>query len=211
MTKNEKDLEIVDTIINSTGVKSARAYDALFNIYYTQILRYVKTRFPILSEDDAEDCAIEGLTKAFKKDVLTKYEPTNYFSTFVYKIVLNQTLDFLRKEKKRDTLYIEDLNTSENSSPTEYSVDYRTPEGIIFGEETFDLIKFCIGELSNAQQGFVYLSVIEELNNTEIVSRVWGDEITEAESLSFGNAVRTTIFRGKKVLQGMLEERGIWS
>jgi len=209
LTPNEKDLKLVDTIVNSTGREKRTAYNALFNKYYPRMLRFVNGRFKILREDEVQDVAIEGLTKAFKTETLANYEPVNNFSTWLYQVVNNKALDVLRKEKKGDTQYIDDMTPEENTGSVEVSIEYMTPERALFNEETFDLIKFCIGKLSDAQREIVELSLIEELNDREIISRIWGDDLSEVEIFSKANTVRATVHRGKKALQSLLERKGV--
>jgi len=207
LTANKNDLLLVDAIVNKTGRAQRTAYNALFNKYYPRMLRFIKGRYRLLREDEVQDAAIEGLTKAFRVKTLTDYKPTHNFSTWVYKVIDNKVHDILRKEKKWDTQYIDDLSPEDSS--VEFSIDYMTPDRSLFNEETFDLIKFCIGKLSDAQRNIVQLSLIEELNDKEIISRIWGNNLSEVEIVSKANTVRATVHRGKKALQNLLENEGV--
>ena len=51
----------------------------------------------VFSEDDAEDLTIETFTKAFKR--LHQYTPAFAFSTWLFKIASNHTIDFIRKKR----------------------------------------------------------------------------------------------------------------
>lgn len=209
LTQNERDLMLVDIIVKSTGARQAKAYEELFNKYFPIMFRFVRGRYRSLREDEAQDAAIEGLTKAFKVERLTEYEPTHNFSTWLFTAVNHKVIDILRKEKKADTQYIEDMTPEENTGIIEVSIEHMTPDRVMQSKETFDLIKFCIGKLSNSQKDIVELSLIQELNDKEIVSRLWGDDLSDKEIESKCNTVRATVHRGKKALQKLLLDEGM--
>jgi RNA polymerase sigma factor (sigma-70 family) len=209
LTPNEEDLKLVDAIVNSTGRDQRAAYNALFNKYYPKMLRFLKYRFNNFRDAEIQDVAIEGLTKAFRANTLAGYEPSSNFSTWIYHSITNKAIDLFRKENKFDTMSIEEMKRPDSDSSVEVSIDYMTPERVMFNEETFDLIKSCIKQLSNAQREIVELSIIEDLNDKEIIFRIWGDTLSEDEIVSKANTVRATIHRGRKVLRILLEEEGV--
>ena len=69
------------------------------SIYFT-ILKMIK------DPDDAEDLTIEAFSKAFNK--LDKFKKDYTFSTWLFRIATNNTIDFIRKKKLKTT----SLNTT---------------------------------------------------------------------------------------------------
>src|SRR5580698_9002115 len=71
------------------------AFAALLSRYresiYHLILKMVKNL------DDADDLTIETFGKAFSN--LEKYSPNYAFSTWLYKIALNNCIDYIRKKR----------------------------------------------------------------------------------------------------------------
>ena len=89
--KND-DLTFVKKALEENDQKAfAHLMDKYWNTLYYVILKMVKT------PEDAEDLAIETFHKAFLN--LNKYSPNFAFSTWLFKIGTNSTIDFLRKSK----------------------------------------------------------------------------------------------------------------
>ena len=75
--------------------KDQKAYAELMDRYQGAIFHLVNRM--VFSEDDAEDLTIESFTKAFKR--LHQYTPAFAFSTWLFKIASNHTIDFIRKKR----------------------------------------------------------------------------------------------------------------
>jgi RNA polymerase sigma-70 factor (ECF subfamily) len=90
--KAKIDFELVKDALENGN---QRAYAQLMERYrdsvYFMLLKMVKNR------DDADDLTIEAFGKAFKR--LEQYSPQFAFSTWLFKIATNNTIDFLRKQK----------------------------------------------------------------------------------------------------------------
>ena len=96
-----EDFKLIDAAVS--GVDE-QAYADLMKRYkkpvYHMILKMVR------NVDDAEDLTIEAFAKAFKN--LHKFKKDFTFSTWLFRIATNNTIDFIRK-KRLDTM---SLNTS---------------------------------------------------------------------------------------------------
>ena len=81
----------------------------------------------VKTPEDAEDLAIETFHKAFLN--LNKYSPNFAFSTWLFKIGTNSTIDFLRKSKL-STIPI-NINDEQEESKREINnlqIDRSNPE-----------------------------------------------------------------------------------
>ena len=89
-----------------------QAYAELMSLYrdsiYYMLVRMVKNK------DDAEDLTLMTFGKAFR--YLDKYTPKYAFSTWLYRIALNNSIDFLRMKNNMPQYFEEDLYTSSTTS-----------------------------------------------------------------------------------------------
>ena len=92
--KAQKDLVLVERAIK--GDQSA--YAALMDRYRESI--YFTMLKMVHNTDDADDLTIEAFGKAFNR--LEQYSPTYAFSTWLFKIASNNSIDFIRKKNQSD-------------------------------------------------------------------------------------------------------------
>ena len=87
-----RDFELIDLAIKSND---QNAFKKLMNHYKSSI--YFTILKMINNTDDAEDLTNEAFSKAFNK--LNKFKKDYTFSTWLFKIAINNTIDFIRKKK----------------------------------------------------------------------------------------------------------------
>lgn len=158
---------------------------------FSVIYRMVRDRE--LSEDLAQDTFIKVL------NALDKYDPSYKFSSWIFKIAHNTTVDHLRK-KRPDTLSLEGsphARTREQAEATSFTpVDTREdPEYFTESQEIGSVIEAAIGELRPEYREAILLWHVE--------GRPY-DEIAEIMDLPLGT-VKTYIHRGRNELRGKLE------
>ena len=92
--KAKKDYMLVQRALND---KDQRAYTELMGRYKDSVF-YMLLKM-VNNSDDAEDLTIETFGKAFKR--LDQYTPQFAFSTWLFKIASNHSIDFIRKKRIR--------------------------------------------------------------------------------------------------------------
>ena len=87
-----RDFELIDAAIayNDQNAFAELMANYKKSIYFT-ILKMIR------DPDDAEDLTIEAFSKAFNK--LDKFKKDYTFSTWLFRIATNNTIDFIRKKK----------------------------------------------------------------------------------------------------------------
>jgi len=119
-----------------------RAIDGCQNSYKVLMDRYRHSVFHMMlkmvnNRDDAEDLMLEAFGKAFNK--LPSYAPNYAFSTWLFKIAINNCIDHIRK-KRLKMLSIDD--PLEPNGSHDYSNNLRSssldPEEIIIREQRLD-------------------------------------------------------------------------
>jgi len=108
--KENEDLYLVRKALENDD---KAAYDKLFARYKNGI-QYTILQM-VHNNEDAEDLTIEAITKAFSK--LDKYNQKHAFSTWLYRIAVNHSIDFIRK-KRLHTLSLDEKKFSNNNNLT---------------------------------------------------------------------------------------------
>jgi len=87
------DLELIQAALEG----QAKAYEALLDKYRRSVYHLVLKM--VHNPDDAEDLALEVFAKAFRS--LAIYRADYAFSTWLFRIASNHTIDFVRRKKLR--------------------------------------------------------------------------------------------------------------
>ena len=160
-SKALEDFKLIDLAV----VGDDKAYAKLLQRYkrpvYHMILKMVR------NVDDAEDLTIESFAKAFRS--LHKFKKDFTFSTWLFRIATNNTIDFIRK-KKLNTLSIENTYTDDDGQSVSIDVDDINPdpqEEAIKGQKE-ELIQVFVNMLPPKYQKLVRLRYFNELSYEEI-------------------------------------------
>ena len=147
-----------------------QAYAELMGLYrdsiYYMLVRMVKNK------DDAEDLTLMTFGKAFR--YLDKYTPKYAFSTWLYRIALNNSIDFLRLKNNMPQYFEEDLYTSSTTSIIDQSEEnlQRTPEEEVIDKQRLQLLRAAVAELPEKYRNVIELRYYEDLPYEEIAKRL---------------------------------------
>ncbi|MBK6340550.1 MAG: sigma-70 family RNA polymerase sigma factor [Bacteroidetes bacterium] len=187
-SKND-DLTFVKKALEENDQKAfAHLMDKYWNTLYYVILKMVKT------PEDAEDLAIETFHKAFLN--LNKYSPNFAFSTWLFKIGTNSTIDFLRKSKL-STIPI-NINDEQEESKREINnlqIDRSNPEEKFIKKQRVSVIKKAVEEMNPLFGILIQMRYFNELSY---------DEISKALGMPLGT-VKVQLHRAKKNLYELLK------
>jgi RNA polymerase sigma-70 factor (ECF subfamily) len=152
------------------------------------LLKMVKNR------DDADDLTIEAFGKAFKR--LEQYSPQFAFSTWLFKIATNNTIDFLRKQKN-NTYSIDKAFEGDDGSEMMFEIksDALTPEEKIIRKEKLKHMRFVVEKLKPRYRQLIELRYFEELSYDEIAAKL---------EMPLGT-VKAQLFRAKDLLQEIMK------
>lgn len=169
-----------------------QAYAELMRLYrdsiYYMLMRMVKNK------DDAEDLTLMTFGKAFR--YLDKYTPQYAFSTWLYRIALNNSIDFLRVKNNMPQYFEDDLYTSSATSIIDQSEDnlQRTPEDEVIDKQRLQLLRAAVSELPDRYRKVIELRYYEDLAYEEIAERL---------GLTLSN-VKIQILRAKNMLSELM-------
>ena len=157
-----EDFELIDEAVQKNDEK---AFAQLMQRYkrpvYHMILKMVR------NVDDAEDLTIESFAKAFRS--LHRFKKDFTFSTWLFRIATNNTIDHIRK-KKLNTLSIDNRFTDDNGDGIAIEVEDENldPQEETIKEQKAELIQLFVDKLPPKYQKLVRLRYFQELSYEEI-------------------------------------------
>ena len=166
---SDKALEDFKLIDQATIEKDEQAYAILMERYkkpvYHMILKMVR------NVDDAEDLTIEAFAKAFKN--LHRFKKDYTFSTWLFRIATNNSIDFIRK-KKLETTSLESSFTDDSGEDVRIDVQDKNlnPQEKAIKAQKVQLIQMFVTQLPAKYQRLVKLRYFEELSYEEIAKEL---------------------------------------
>lgn len=142
---------------------------------------------------DAEDIAQEVFVEVYES--LESFRNDAKFSTWIYRIAVNKSLNFIRKEKRRKIFKsFDDMLFGKKSQPIEPIDETPLPDDITNPEAPFNDLKAALEKIPKNQRVALTLYTYQELSYKQI-SEIMGISLSSVESL---------IFRSKKSLRKIL-------
>jgi len=177
-----------------------RALDKKDESAYAELLsRYRESVFFMIykmtgSKEDAEDLLMEAFTRAFHK--LSQYEPRYAFSTWLFRIATNTTIDYLRKKKNENLL---SLQTKQEEGDLELEglirSDNPDPEDESIRRQKLRIIRKVMENLKPKYRQLVEMFYFEELSHEEISQRL---------GLPIGT-IKAQLFRARELMFQLLK------
>lgn len=169
------------------------AYKSLMEKYkeplFFHIVKMVKDR------EQVEDLVQESFMKAFKN--LDSYSTDYAFSTWLYRITTNHTIDYLRKKKLKTFSISDPIRTKDGEMEVELPDDSFETDRNIIRKQRQKIISKAIEELPEKYRRVIVMRHIEELNYQEISDQL---------DLPLGT-VKAHIFRAREMLYKALKDR----
>ena len=165
------------------------AFDDLMKRYKGQIYAYLLRS--VKNYEDAEELTIEVFFKAYR--ALDTWKPQARFSTWLYKIAHNLSIDFHRSKSRRPTYSLDDEELS-LSEPTAVDL-WSNPEWDVEEKDRHRVIREAIDQLSPKQKAVFMLNRYQGLQIKEI---------TEVLGMAEGT-VKIHLHRAVRKLQNLLQ------
>jgi RNA polymerase sigma-70 factor (ECF subfamily) len=138
--------------------------------------------------EDAKDISQLVFLKLWEN--LEKYDPTYAFDTWLYRMVTNVAIDFMRNKQSRDNAVNSNLRLVKTSVDPEQTVSVQRKEV----ESVFNAVS---NVLSPKQKTIFVMSEMEDLRSSEIAKILGCREST----------VRNHLFNARKLMQQQLKRR----
>jgi len=179
-------------------VKRARrgdlaAYDELVRRYQERI--YATVYHMTANHEDANDLAQESFIKAFQ--ALRSFKGGSSFYTWVYRIAVNKTINFLKQRKNRAQMSLDDLDFNAEHDPDLVAlISEKTPRREVNLAELQEKLNAAMQKLSEPHRLVVTLHDVQGLSH---------EEIAKVMECNIGT-VRSRLFYARQQLQAYLSD-----
>lgn len=177
-----------EILVKQFQTGSQRAFDELMKRYERKIFGYLLRS--VRNYEDAEELTLEVFFKAYR--ALSSWQPKAKFSTWLYTIASNLTIDYHRSKSRRPVFIYEDEDEIETKLiATDMSSN---PEKQLEDMERGRIIREAVDELSSKQKAVFMLTRYEGFQIREV-----------AETLGIAEGtVKIHLHRAMKKLQTIL-------
>jgi RNA polymerase sigma factor (sigma-70 family) len=179
-------------------VKQARAgdlgaYDELVRRYQERI--YATVYHMTANHEDANDLAQEAFIKAFH--ALKSFKGGSSFYTWVYRIAVNKTINFLKQRRNKSQMSLDDIDFNAEHDPDLVAlVSEKTPRREVSLSELQEKLNAAMQKLSEPHRMVVTLHDVQGLSH---------EEIADIMECNIGT-VRSRLFYARQQLQAYLSD-----
>src|SRR6478735_9104334 len=186
---NESDLSLV----RRAQEQDSSAYDELIRRYQQRI--YATVYHMTSNHEDANDLTQETFIKGYR--ALKGFKGDSSFYTWVYRIAVNKTINFLKTRKNKTQMSLNDVDYQAEHDPDLVAlVSDKTPRRDLNLAELQEKLNVAMQKLSEVQRLVVTLHDIQGLSHEEI-SKIMGCNI---------GTVRSRLFYARQQLQALLSD-----
>jgi RNA polymerase sigma-70 factor, ECF subfamily len=193
-TPAQADVSELD-LVKQCQAGQAEAFDELVMRYRTRVFAMIYNM--VHNEQDAWDLAQESFIKAWKS--IKRFRGRSSFYTWIYRIVMNVTIDWLRKKHVKgagaefdDALQLKEIDPAAKTVPKADPLPHERMER----REIRAKIDKAIEQLSPEHRAVILMKEIEEMQY---------HEIAETLGCSIGT-VMSRLFYARKKLQNLLRD-----
>jgi len=182
-------------LVKQCQAGNTEAFDQLVTRYRTRVFAMIYNM--VHNEQDAWDLAQDSFVKAWKS--IRSFRGRSSFYTWIYRIVMNVTIDWLRKKQVKgagtefnDAIQLREIEPASRTSPKADPLPHERMER----SEIRARIDNAIAQISPEHRAVIVMKEIEEMQY---------HEIAEALGCSIGT-VMSRLFYARKKLQNLLRD-----
>lgn len=181
-------------LVEEAKAGNQRAYADLMSRYHNAV--YFLILKMVHNKDDAMDITIDTFGKAFEK--LDKYQPIYAFSTWLFRVANNNSIDFIRK-RKLQTVPIDETGDEDDYHYTVRNVKDSSlnPEEVSVKKQELENVKAIIEQLPMRYRTIFVMRHFDELSY---------EEIAEQLDIPMGT-VKTRLFKCRDLLSNIIRKR----
>jgi RNA polymerase sigma-70 factor (ECF subfamily) len=180
-------------LVRSARSGDLKAYDELIQRYQERI--YATIYHMTSNHEDANDLAQDSFIKAFQ--ALKSFKGGSSFYTWLYRIAVNKTINFLKQRKNRTHMSLNDLDfNTENNPDLVALISDKTPRRDAGLNELQEKLNAALLKLSEPHRLVVVLHDVQGQSH---------EEIAKVMECNIGT-VRSRLFYARQQLQGYLSD-----
>jgi RNA polymerase sigma factor RpoE len=169
------------------------AYDELVRRYQERI--YATVYHMTANHEDANDLAQEAFIKAFQ--ALKSFKGGSSFYTWIYRIAVNKTINFLKQRRNKSQMSLDDLDLNAEHDPDLVAlISEKTPRREVGLAELQEKLNAAMQRLSEPHRLVVTLHDVQGLSH---------EEIAKIMDCNIGT-VRSRLFYARQQLQAFLSD-----
>jgi RNA polymerase sigma-70 factor (ECF subfamily) len=191
----EKSTESLDdlTLVKQAQRENLAAYDELVRRYQERI--YATLYHMTSNHEDANDLTQDAFIKAYR--ALNSFKGDSSFYTWVYRIAVNKTINFLKQRKNRVHMSLNDLDFNAEHNPDLVAlISEKTPRRDLNLAELQEKLNTAMQKLSDTHRLVVTLHDVQGLSH---------EEIGKIMDCNVGT-VRSRLFYARQQLQAHLSD-----
>jgi RNA polymerase sigma-70 factor (ECF subfamily) len=180
-------------LVNKARHGDLESYDELVKRYQERI--YATIYHMTSNHEDANDLAQEAFIKAFH--ALKSFKGGSSFYTWVYRIAVNKTINFLKQRKNKAQMSLDDLDFNAEHDPDLVAlISDKTPRREVNLAELQEKLNAAMQKLSEPHRLVVTLHDVQGLSH---------EEIAKIMNCNIGT-VRSRLFYARQQLQAYLSD-----
>jgi RNA polymerase sigma factor RpoE len=181
------------TLVGRAQSEDLRAYDELVRRYQERI--YATVYHMTSNHEDANDLVQETFIKAYR--ALKSFKGNSSFYTWVYRIAVNKTINFLKQRKNRVQMSLNDVDFNPEHDPELVAlISHKTPRRDLSLLELQEKLNGAMQKLSEHHRMVVTLHDVQGLSH---------EEIGKIMDCNVGT-VRSRLFYARQQLQAYLSD-----
>ncbi len=169
------------------------AFDELIERYKQRL--YATIYHMTSNHEDANDLLQDTLVKAYQS--LKKFKGRSSFYTWVYRIAVNRTINFLKRSRRRPLYSLDNLDSGIHTDPDFVELlSHETPRREAGLNELQTRLNEALQKLSESHRAVVVMHDIQGMTHADIAAVLRCSEGT----------VRSRLFYARQQLQGLLSD-----
>ena len=182
-----------ETLVVRARRGEQEAFDVLVERYKERL--YATVYHMTSNHEDASDLVQDALIKAYKS--LASFKGQSSFYTWVYRIAINRTINFLKRRRNRNHYSLDDIDSNIQTDPDFVELmSHVTPRREAGLNELQEKLNEALQKLSDAHRGVVIMHDIQGMTHADIAKVMRCSEGT----------VRSRLFYARQLLQAYLGE-----
>jgi RNA polymerase sigma-70 factor (ECF subfamily) len=194
-TEREIDLqhEEDEALVRRTQNGDSSAFDVLVGRYKERL--YATVYHMTSNHEDANDLVQDTFIKAYKS--LRSFRGQSSFYTWVYRIAVNRTINFIKRRKNRNQYSLDNMESSIQTDPDLVELmSHVTPRREVALTELQQKLNEALQHLSEPHRAVVAMHDIQGMTHADIARVMKCSEGT----------VRSRLFYARQQLQGLLSD-----
>ncbi|MFN3385853.1 MAG: sigma-70 family RNA polymerase sigma factor [Candidatus Thermochlorobacter sp.] len=192
-SSREEDYALIDVIREGDRYEQEKAFKKLLSKYRGQIYNLILKI--VHNPNEVEDLVQESFSKAFNS--ITNFNKEYAFSTWLYRIATNSSIDFLRKRRLKTFSIDNPIKTKDDEYTVEIPDSSEEPEKNVIQSQRDALVRDAIRQLAPKYRTVIEMRHLQELSYEEIAKKL---------KMPLGT-VKAHIFRAREMLYKMLRDK----